>query len=98
MMEERLGRFGRPVTTAFILLVVLGASIWMIDIIYTTVVRQVPSAFFIECVSLNIVDILVVYGIGSIVCTAVVIAVNRFELARAKRIIERHKKAAESSP
>ena len=88
LMEDRLGRAGRPVTTAFILLVVLGVSALMIDLIYTKVAKPVVSVFYVESVSVNLVEILMAYGIGAFMWIVVVLTVNRLVLVRAKRIIE----------
>ncbi len=84
--EERLGkRIGWPVTTAFIVVVFLGFGAWCLKLVVDNAVRPVISVFHVESVSVNLVEVLLVYGIGATMWAGVVLLADRMALARLTR-------------
>ena len=44
VIEERLGRLGKPVSTIFVLLLVLGIGAWMLDLFIGRLSFQSPTS------------------------------------------------------
>ena len=84
--EERLGRpWGRRVTTSFTVAVLLGAGAWFLKLFFDNAVKPVVGVFYVESVSVNLVEILTVYGMGALLVVAVTITTYRITLAKLQR-------------
>ena len=84
--EERLGqRIGRPLTTVFTVVVLFGAGAWFIKLFVDNAVKPVVSVFYVESISVNLVEILTIYGTGAALMGAVMFAANRIQMAQLNR-------------
>ena len=82
-------------TTLLILTLMVAVFVLAVELIHTKAVLPITNLFYVESVSVNLLEILLLYGTGALVWAVVMLAVNHFVFVRSKRIIERHKEATE---
>ena len=94
-MEERLGPFGRPLTTLLILAVVLGIFVFVGDLVYTKAVAPIVQAFGEPPENLvrEVLTRVVVYGVLMAASAALMVFITRRIIRRAMRVkadLEKH--------
>ena len=97
VMEDRLGPIGRPLSTLLIVVVILGIFVWVGDLVNIKAVQPIANAFHVESVSVNLVEIVLIYGVGAIVWAAALTAVHVFVFARTNRKIEQLRAEVEAN-
>ena len=91
VIEQRMGPFGRPMSTIFVLAVWLFVVIFVGKMVHKEIVQPVVNAVADENVSvdlMNLVRVGIVYGVGVIIWAAAMTAMHVFVFARTKRKIE----------
>ena len=113
VMEERLGRFGRPLTTVFVIAVMLAVFVWAADLVHTKAVSPIAKTIAegglpdsIGAFLATHGEVLAVYGFGMAIAAAVYAYLTFFvvtyptkrRLERQARDFREHKRMHDEDP